>query len=93
MDMKVLDWAVTQGLGLFIAVLVLVFYRRDVMEVLSNWRGQTQILIGLVEKNTAAMQSMADAVKAMELSLPHACPMAERIADGTFDSVSRRAKQ
>jgi hypothetical protein len=80
MDIKVLDWAVTQGLGLAIAVLVLFFYRRDVLAALSGWRDQTRILVKLVQDVTAALQANTDAIRAMERSLPHACPMADQLA-------------
>lgn len=87
MDLKILDWAVTQGLGLAIAVLVLFFYRRDVHAALNSWREQTRILTQLVQDVTAALQANTDAVQSMERSLPHACPMADQVVQRPRERV------
>jgi membrane protein required for beta-lactamase induction len=88
MDAKTAEWIVGQGIGAVLALVMFLVYRKDVHNALNSWRDQTKILTQLVQEVTAAIQGQSDAVRthtdavqAMERALPHACPMAERMAN------------
>jgi hypothetical protein len=96
MDIELIKWVIQQSIGLAAAVGVFWIYRRDVHQALNSWRDQTRILTDLVATSTAAMQAntdavraVTDAVRAMETQLPHACPMADQLADDAVAAAAR----
>ena len=88
MEAKSIEWAVSQGIGAVLALVMFLIYRKDVTQALNSWQNQTKILTDLVGSIAAVLQANTDAIRAMERALPHACPMAERIAEGTLGVIA-----
>lgn len=88
-DIKTIEWIIGQGIGAVLAFGMFLVYRKDVKNGLGTWRGQTEILMKLVGENTAAMQRNTDAINQMESTLPHACPMADQVASGAVEFITR----
>jgi hypothetical protein len=90
MDAESIKWAVSQGIGATLAVVMFLIYRKDVHNALNSWREQTKILTNLVQECTRALQANTDAVRSMDQKLPHACPMVDQIASGSVEVITRR---
>jgi hypothetical protein len=93
MDAKSIEWVMSQGIGAVLAVVMFLVYRKDVKSALNSWQGQTKILTTLVQEATRAMQANTDAVLRMEATLPHACPMAEQLANGAVEVITRQRER
>lgn len=98
MDAKSIEWVITQGIGAVLALAMFLWYRKDVHAALNSWRDQNKTLMTLVQDVSARMQANTDAVsanteavQAMERKLPHACPMADRLADDAVAAAARDA--
>jgi len=89
MDAETVKWVISQGIGAALAFGMFLVYRKDVHLALNSWQGQTKILTQLVQDTAAAIQANTDAVRAMERALPHACPMADQVAAGGVEVVTR----
>jgi hypothetical protein len=94
MEPESIKWVMSQGIGAVLAFVMFLVYRKDVHNALNSWRDQTKILTALVQDvstsikgNTDAVLANTDAVAAMERQLPHACPMAETLADGAVSKA------
>ena len=90
MDAETVKWVTSQGIGAVLALTMFLIYRRDVHNALNSWQQQTKILTELVQGNTKALTENTGALEAMERALPHACPMAERLAS---DAVGHPARE
>lgn len=53
-----LQWAAPLGVGGVLAAGMFLLYRRDTAVHIENWKGQSQILAGIVERNTAAITAL-----------------------------------
>ena len=93
MDTETVKWVMSQGIGAVLAAVLFWVYRKDVHTALNSWQSQTKILTDLVRDVTAALQANTSAIEAMERTLPHACPMAEQMADGAVEVVAKKLER
>ena len=98
MDAESIKWVMSQGIGAVLAFVMFLVYRKDVHNALNSWRDQTKILTALVQDVSTAIKGATDAVEtnteavaAMERKLPHACPMAQTLADDAVAQAARDA--
>ena len=86
MEKTMFDWAISQGIGAVLALVMFLIYRKDVKNGLSAWRAQTEILIDLTGKSTRTNQELVDVVHDLRRQLPIACPiLADRREDRMED--------
>lgn len=69
MDQEFLKWFATLGVGGVLAALMFMFYRKDVAQYTSLWKGQSEALLEVVKENTAAITELAGIVKALHRRL------------------------
>lgn len=94
MEESMLKWAVSQGVGVVLAVVIFLLYRKDVKNGMSAWRSQTEILIGLTSESNRTNQALTDAVQELSHQLPFACPiLADRRGDRREDGRNLHAEQ
>jgi hypothetical protein len=93
MDAKQVEWIIGQGVGAVLALVIFLLYRKDVLQLIEDSRGQLKILTDLVADASKSMQANTSAVQAMERTLPHACPMADSMAEGAVEVVARKLER
>lgn len=57
-EQELLPFAASLGVGGVLALAMFLVHRKDMQQHVENWRGQSQILAGIVEKNTAAITAL-----------------------------------
>lgn len=90
MDAEYAKWLITQGIGATLALIMFLVYRKDVHNALNSWQTQTKVLTELVQTVSTTIQANTDAVRAMQGSLPHACPMVDSLGKGDLEIVTRQ---
>lgn len=90
MDPETIKWIVSQGIGAVLALGMFLLYRKDVHEALNSWQSQTKILTDLVKEVSTTLQAHTSTIQEMERSLPHACPMADEMAAGAVEIVTKK---
>ena len=89
MELKSIEWVISQGVGAVLALVMFLVYRKDVTSALNSWQDQTKILTDLVRDISVTIQINAEATTKLEQAveelarlLPHACPMTQQLAQG-----------
>jgi len=65
MEIETLKWFATLGVGGVLAGMIFWFYRKDVREDREQWKGQSEMLVGVVKDNTAAITANTMTIQAL----------------------------
>lgn len=64
MDIELAKYFATLGVGGIIAAIMFIFYRKDAKNWTDQWKGQTDMLMKVVQSNTEAITSNTEVVRA-----------------------------
>lgn len=68
-DAEFVKWFATLGVGGVLAAFMFYFYRRDVAQYTSLWKGQSDILMNVVKENTASNTKLVTVIEALHRRL------------------------
>lgn len=64
MDIELLKYAATLGVGGVLAAGMFFMYRQDAKEWRDSWKGQSEMMVQVVKENTAAVTALSQIVNA-----------------------------
>jgi len=99
-ELKSIEWVISQGVGAVLALIMFLVYRKDVTSALNSWQNQTKILTDLVrdisvtiQVNAEATAKLEQAVSELTRQLPHACPMTQQLENGVEVVIRKEMAQ
>ena len=69
MDPEFLKWLASLGVGGAIATVIFHWYRKDVKLYTDQWRGQSEMLIGVVKENTSSNTKLITVIDGLQRRL------------------------
>jgi hypothetical protein len=64
-DNEFIKWFATLGVGGVLAAFMFHFYRKDVRQYTDQWRGQSELLIGVIKENTSVLTRLVTVIDAL----------------------------
>ena len=68
-DQEFAKWVATLGVGGALAGVIFFFYRKDVSSYINLWKGQSEVLLEVVQENTKVITELTIAVNALQRKL------------------------